>query len=91
MIFLEDEKKLKFLTAGLGMVLNDRQGSIDQAVSISRGPIFSPWIPDDSSILTEKSRTDLFEDFLNFDGPLRNHLFIGMVTSILSIHMTHDS
>ena len=56
----------------------------------SCGPIFSPWIPDDSSILTEKSRTDLFEDFLNFDGPLRNHLFIGRLTSILSIHMSHE-
>ena len=38
----------------------------------------------DSYTITEKSRTDLLVDFLDRDdGPLKNHLFIGMKMSYL--------
>ena len=38
----------------------------------------------DSYTITEKSRTDLLVDFLDRDdGPLKNHLFIGMTISYL--------
>ena len=37
----------------------------------------------DSSTLTEKSRTDLLSEFIDRDdGPLKNHLFIGLTGSL---------
>ena len=43
----------------------------------------------DSSTLTEKSRTDLLSELIDRDhGPMKNHLFIGLTGSSTMTHET---
>ena len=43
----------------------------------------------DSSTLTEKSRTELLSEFIDRDdGPFKNHLFIGLTGSSIMTHET---